>query len=363
MTALDAPPTGRATVARAAPRRELRGAVCGGLALALLALCVLAAGAGQLRIPPAEVLGSVLHRAGIDAGPLPVAARGEDVLWLVRFPRIALAVVVGLSLGCAGAAMQGVFRNPLAEPGIVGVSAGSALGASFVVVSGASALGGWTLPAGGFAGGLLASLAVYALARSGGRTEVVTLVLTGVAVNAFAGAGIGLLTFVSDNAALRAIASFNLGSLAGATWPAVAAVLPVAVAGIAVTLRCARQLDLLALGEGPAGHLGVRVQRLTFLLIVAVALLTAAATAFTGVVVFVGLVVPHVVRLAAGPAHRVVLPASALAGALVLVAADLVARTVVANQELPLGVLTSLVGGPFFLWLLRRERAESGGWA
>jgi iron complex transport system permease protein len=335
----------------------------GGLAVALVALCLVAAGAGQLRIPPAEVLGSVLRRLGFDGFSGPEAAQGENVLWLVRFPRIALAVVVGLSLGCAGAVMQGVFRNPLAEPGVVGVSAGAALGAAMVVVSGASALGGWTLPAGGFAGGLLASLAVYALARSGGRTEVVTLVLTGIAVNAFAGAGIGLLTFASDDRQLRTIASFNLGSLAGATWPAVAAVLPVAAGGVVVALRCAKQLDLLALGEAPAAHLGVRVQRLTFWLIVAVALLTAAATAFTGVVVFVGLVVPHVVRLAAGPAHRIVVPASALAGAVVLVAADLVARTAVTNQELPLGVLTSLVGGPFFLWLLRRERAQSGGWA
>ncbi|MDQ1711065.1 MAG: heme transport system permease protein [Frankiaceae bacterium] len=337
--------------------------VCVALGVTLLALCVVAAGAGQLHVSPAEVLGSVLHRIGVDAGPLPRAAQGENVLWLVRFPRIALAVVVGASLGCAGAVMQGVFRNPLAEPGVVGVSAGSALGAALVLVSGASALGAWTLPAGGFAGGVVASLAVYFLARSGGRTEVVTLVLTGVAVNAFAGAGIGLMTFAADGPRLRAIATFNLGSLAGATWPAVAAVLPVAVAGVAVSLRCARRLDLLALGEGAAGHLGVRVQRLTFALVVAVSLLTAAATAFTGIVVFVGLVVPHVVRLAAGPAHRVVVPASALGGAVVLVAADLVARTAVAGQELPLGVLTSLVGGPFFLWLLRRARAESGGWA
>lgn len=362
MTVTEAPAVPRAVAT--ATRRDRRPlGVCGGLALVLVALCVVAAGAGQLDIPPGEVVGSVLHRLGIDAGPLPSAAQGENVLWLVRFPRVVLAVLVGISLGCAGAVMQGVFRNPLAEPGVVGVSAGSALGASLVVVSGAAGLGAWTLPAGGFVGGLLASLAVYALARSDGRTEVVTLVLTGVAVNAFAGAGIGLLTFVSDNAQLRAIASFNLGSLAGATWPAVAAALPVAVVGLAVTVRCARQLDLLSLGETAAGHLGVRVQRLTFILVVAVALLTAAATAFTGVVVFVGLVVPHVVRLAVGPAHRVVVPASALAGAVVLVAADLVARTAVAGQELPLGVLTSIVGGPFFLWLLRRARAESGGWA
>jgi iron complex transport system permease protein len=340
-----------------------RSVTCAALAVVLLAACVVSAGAGQLGIPPSEVVGSVLHRLGIDAGTLPSTPRADDVLWLVRFPRIVLAVVVGLSLGCAGAVMQGVFRNPLAEPGVVGVSAGSALGAALVVVSGVAGLGGWTLPAGGFAGGLVAAFAVYSLARSGGRTEVVTLVLTGVAVNAFAGAGIGLLTFLSDDAQLRAIASFNLGSLAGATWAAVAAVVPVAVAGTAVALRCARQLDLLALGEGPAAHLGVRVQRLTLVLVVAVALLTAAATAFTGIVVFVGLVVPHVVRLAVGPAHRVVVPASALAGALVLVTADLVARTAVTNQELPLGVLTSLVGGPFFLWLLRRERADAGGWA
>ncbi|MEV6306009.1 iron ABC transporter permease [Actinoplanes sp. NPDC051861] len=339
-----------------------RVATIGLLGVALLTVAMIAAGRGQVPISPAEVLGSLAHRLGLDVGPLPAAVQGENALWLVRFPRVVLAVVVGASLGCAGALMQGVFGNPLAEPGIVGVSAGAAVGAAAAIVGGITIFGAWSIAAAAFAGGMVTTLIVYAMSRAAGRTEVVTLVLTGVAVNATAGAVLGLLMFLTDDDGVRAIAFWQLGSLAQATWNAVAVAAPCALIGLAVAGVCARRLDLLALGERPARHLGVDTERLRLTAIVATALLTASAVAFTGIISFVGLVVPHLIRMIAGPGHRVLIPASALAGAVVVVTGDLIARTAIEYQELPLGVLTAVVGGPAFFWLLRRTRARAGGW-
>ncbi|MFY1636328.1 FecCD family ABC transporter permease [Solwaraspora sp. WMMB335] len=342
-----------------AARRPL---LLAGLAAALVVAGVVAAGTGQVQIAPAEVVASVLHRIGLDVGTLSAAPHAESALWIVRFPRVVLAAVVGACLGCAGAVMQGIFGNPLAEPGVIGVSAGAAVGAALAIVTGVAAAGGWVLAAAAFAGGLITTYLVYVLSRADGRTEIVTLVLTGIAVNAVAGAAIGLLMFVTDAAGVQAIAFWNLGSLAQANWDAVAVALPCLVVGLAVALASAGKLDLLALGERPARHLGVDVERLRVRMIVVTALLGAAAVAFTGVISFIGLVVPHLVRMVAGPGHRVLLPASALGGALVVIAADLAARTLVEYQEMPLGVLTAVVGGPAFFWLLRRTRRRAGGW-
>jgi len=206
-------------------------------------------------------------------------------------------------------------------------------------------------------------LAVYGAARADGRTEVVTLVLTGVALNALLGAVIGLLTYVSTDAELRSLTFWTLGSTAQATWTKVVVVAPLAALGIAVALRNASKLDLLALGERPARHLGLPVERFRVKMLVITAVLTAAAVAVSGIILFIGLVIPHLIRMIAGPAHRVLLPASVLAGAAILVIADLIARTAAAPAEIPLGVLTSLVGSPFFFWQLRRTRASQGGWA
>jgi iron complex transport system permease protein len=336
--------------------------VLGTLALALLMAVGAGAAVGAFSVSPGELIGAVTHKVGLDLGPRPDQLT-ESVLWDIRFPRVVLAVVVGAALGCAGATMQGTFANPLAEPGIVGVSAGAALGAVVAIVIGFTALGTWSLTSSAFVGGLVTVVAVYFAARDNGRTEVVTLILTGIAVNAFAGALIGLLTFFSDDAELRAITFWNLGSVATATWPKVAAVAPLALAGVALTTVHARKLDLLALGDRPARHLGIDVERLRMGLLTVVAVLTAAAVAVSGIILFVGLVVPHLVRMVAGPGHRLLLPASALGGGTLLVLADLAARTVAAPAEVPLGVITALVGSPFFFWLLRRTRARQGGWA
>lgn len=332
------------------------------LAAGLVVTAIVAAGVGAYPIPPAEIVGSLLRGIGLEWGTAPDPL-SEEVLWNVRFPRVVLAMLVGATLALAGAMMQGVFGNPLAEPGVIGVSSGAAVGAVIVIALGLSALGHWTVIAAAFAMGMGTTMLVYALSRAGGRAEAVTLLLTGIAVNAVAGAFIGGATFFSENAELRSITSWQMGSVGSATWPKVWAALPFAAVGIVAAPFFARRLDLLSLGENAARHLGVDVERLRLALIAVIALLTSSAVAFAGVINFVGLVVPHMIRMISGPGHRVLLPASVLGGALVLVAGDLVARTIAAPQEVPLGIITALIGGPFFFWLLRRTRTRQGGWA
>ncbi|KAB8168518.1 iron chelate uptake ABC transporter family permease subunit [Streptomyces sp. 3MP-14] len=332
-----------------------------GLVVALVVVALVSVATGAYDIPLGDVISSVLHRAGLGGEPLDRV--GESVLWDARLPRVVLAVLVGAALGCAGALMQGVFGNPLAEPGVIGISSGAAVGAVAAIAFGLDFLGNWTVTVFAFVAGLATVLLVYVLSRSDGRTEVVTLILTGIAVNAFAGALIGMCVFFADNAQITGITFWQLGSLSQATWPKVLAVLPCALAGLLIAPWYARRLDLLALGERPARHLGVDVERLRVVLILVTALLTASAVAMAGIITFVGLLVPHLLRMAAGPGHRFLLPGSALGGALVLVSADLVARTAAQPAELPLGVLTALIGSPFFFWLLRRTRRRQGGWA
>jgi iron complex transport system permease protein len=327
----------------------------------LIAVCVASAGIGAMKIPASEVISSLFHKSGLDVGH--VSDVNHTVLWSIRFPRVVLGILVGACLGMAGAAMQGVFGNPLAEPGIIGVSSGAALGAVLSIVLGISTFGSWTVTLFAFIGGLVTTMAVYLMSRANGRTEVVTLILTGVALNALAGAIIGLCTYVADDAELREITFWNLGSLGGANWKIVGALIPFALVGLIVLPRFAKSLDLLSLGDKGARHLGVDTERVRLIVITVTAVLVGAAVAAAGVVGFVGLVVPHLIRLIAGPRHALLLPASALLGAIVTVAADLASRTVASPTELPLGVLTALLGTPFFLWLLRRTRARQGGWA
>jgi iron complex transport system permease protein len=341
-----------------------------GVALAVLLVGGILASAllGQLPITPAEVVGSLLRAAGIPNGWAPSDSIVESTLWIVRFPRIVMAIVVGASLAAAGAVMQAIFGNPLAEPGVVGVSSGAALGAATAIVLGAGTLGTtvfaeYSVAIFAFLGGLLATLLVYFVSRANGRTEVVTLLLTGIAVNAFAGAGLAFVLFASDAASREQIIFWQLGSLNGSLWSEVVVVAVVGIAGVLVAILLGRRYDLLALGERNARHLGLDVERLRLLSIVVVALLTGVAVAFVGIIAFVGLVVPHVVRMLLGPQHRALIVASAFGGAVLMLAADLLARTIVPGAELPIGMLTSLVGGPFFFFLLWRQRRRSGGWA
>jgi iron complex transport system permease protein len=332
------------------------------LAVALPLVAVFAAARGAYPVPFTDVVGSILRPLGLPIGT-PPDALAQSVLWDIRFPRVVLGILVGGALGCGGALLQGGFSNPLAEPGVIGVSSGAAMGAVAIIALGFAPFGSWSIVGAAFVGGLVTVIGVYLSSREGGRTEVVTLVLTGIAVNAATGAVIGLLMFWSSDAQLRSITFWTLGSLAQATWPKVAVVAPIAIIGLAVAPRLGPRLDLLALGERPARHLGVDVERTRLVVILLVALLTAAAVAVAGILVFVGLVIPHLVRMIAGPYHRALIVASTLGGAVLLVLADLVSRTIAAPAEVPLGVITALIGSPFFLWQLRRTRAAQGGWA
>jgi iron complex transport system permease protein len=316
---------------------------------------------GAVRVPPTAVLGILLDHAGISTG-LDFTRQQEAVVWNIRVPRTLLALVVGAGLATAGCALQGIFRNPLADPGIIGVSSGAALGAVGIIILGVAPLGAWSTPAAAFAGGLVLTLMVYALSRQNGRTEVVTLVLTGVALNAIAGGLIGFALFFATDAQLRNVVFWQLGSVGGATWPNVRPAMLVAVLALVPLMRYGHRLNLLALGEREAYHLGVDTERLRLEIIGLAALATAAAVSFAGIISFVGLVVPHMLRLMLGPDHRRLLPASALLGAATIALADLVARTIVAPAEMPLGVVTALAGGPYFLWLIHRTRRAQGGW-
>jgi iron complex transport system permease protein len=343
--------------------RRLRRLLVGAAVAALLVIAILlGAGLGAIRIPPGDVVATLLWKLGL--GDAPANGTG-DVLWGIRAPRVALAMSVGAALSVSGALLQGIFRNPLADPTIVGISSGAAVGASVAIVAGATLLsttGLGTVAIFAFAGALVTALLVYSLARHEGRTEVVTLILTGIALNAVAMGIVGLMTFMATDEELRSLSFWTLGSLAGATWPAVKLAAPIALLACVLAPLLARSLDAIALGEAEAEHLGVRTERLRIVAIAIAALATGAAVAVAGILSFIGLVVPHVVRLCAGPNHGFLLPASAAGGAAAAVLADLAARTIAVPQEVPLGVVTALAGGPFFLWLLRRTRSEHGAW-
>ncbi|HEX2890898.1 iron ABC transporter permease [Vineibacter terrae] len=338
-----------------------------GVVPVLLALAALAAVAGlvglalgPLRIGLADMLAAVAYRLGLaNAG---VAPQEEAVLFAIRLPRVLLSLAVGAALAASGAAMQGLFRNPLADPGLVGVSSGAALAAVATIVLGDKVLHlldaaarPWALPATAFVGGLAATALVRRFGLRDGRASVATILLAGVAINALCAAGIGFLTFVADEQQLRSLVFWTMGSLGAATWTALPLALPLIVIPTILIMRATRALDAFALGEREAAHLGVDVERLKRRLLILVALATSASVSVCGIIGFVGLVVPHLLRLMCGPGHRLVLPGAALLGAALLTAADLAARLAVAPAELPIGVVTALVGGPFFLWLLVRR--------
>lgn len=344
-------------------RPSARYATFMSIAVVLMAVgIVVSASIGQLTIPASEVIGTVLRAIGVDSSWTPSDEITVQALWQIRFPRVVASLIVGAALAVAGAVMQAIFGNPLAEPGVVGVSSGAALGAAAGIVIGGAASTSFGLAGMAFAGSLLAIVLVYTMARANGRTEVVTLLLTGIAVTAFGGAGLALLVFMGDTSAREQIIFWQLGSLNGSRWNEVAVMAILGAIGITLAWALGRKYDLLALGERTAGHLGLRVEQLRVVSILIVAVLTGAAVAFVGIISFVGLVVPHAVRMMLGPSHRRLILASALGGAVLMVFADAIARTAVGGADLPIGLLTSLIGGPFFFYLLRRARGKAGGW-
>jgi iron complex transport system permease protein len=339
-------------------------------AAALVALLVVAAArsasVGVVEVSAAQVVSLLAESVGL--GPL--ASDVPDVqraaFWVIRLPRVLFGALLGASLAIAGASMQGLMRNPLADPGLVGTSSGGALGAALVIVVGwrywpqaMAGAGAWALPLGAGLGALAATAAVYRLASRRGRADLGTLVLAGVAVNALVGAGLGLMIHWADEAQLRDLTAWSLGGLGRATWGAVKVGGVVMAAATLALLREGGRLNAALLGEDDARSLGVDVQALRRRVIGWAALAVGAGVSFAGVVGFVGLVVPHLLRLWMGADHRALLTCSALLGASTLLLADVAARTWAAPAELPLGVVTSLLGAPFFLWLLARYTSHA----
>ena len=289
----------------------------------------------------------------------PVVRREHLVLFGVRLPRMLLGAFVGGALAIAGAMMQGLFRNPLADPGLIGVSSGAALAAVTVIVLGSTPALAWmrvfgfyALPVAAFAGGLVTSLVLVWIANRSGTLSVATLLLSGVAIAAIAGALTGLMAYVSNDRDLRDMTLWSMGSLSGSSWTKVIAILPFMVVLAIVTPSLTRALNGFLLGEAEAYHLGIAVERVKLVIVVTTAVAVGAAVAVAGIIGFVGLVVPHFVRLLTGPDHRMVLPVSAVLGAALVVAADVVARIIVAPAELPLGIVMAAIGGPVFLHLV-----------
>jgi iron complex transport system permease protein len=333
-----------------------------GMGVFLLAISFIAGSArGAYAISPFELMNVVWD-----------ALTGSDdtspqhmVFMNIRLPRLLLGVAAGAALGLSGALMQGLFRNPLADPGLIGISSGAALAAGITIVLGSvwfpdlpRTLGSWTLVVMAFAGSLCVTLVVYTLSQQEGATRVGLMLLAGIAINALAGAGLGFLTFLASDEQLRSIQFWLLGSLGGARWSAVALVGAAVFIAVCAGITLARPLNAIALGESQAALLGVPVERVKRYAVLVTALAVGAVTATTGIIGFVGLVAPHCVRMLAGPDHRVVLPGSALLGAALVLLADSVARTAVKPAELPLGILTAFVGVPFFLLLLRHFKSR-----
>lgn len=353
---------GSVVSARLRPRRAsraTRAAIVGaGLGIVLVVVAATSASVGQFTTSPADVIDSfgrvVFH------GASPTDSAVDSVLWTIRFPRTTLSLLAGACLAVAGAVMQGVFANPLAEPSIVGVSSGASVGAAAVIVFGVSSVLSWALPVAAFLAALIVTFVVWALSRVTGAAAVLTLVLTGIAVNAIGAAATSFLIFLGDTASREQIIFWQLGTLAGASWTDVSVTAAVFAVGFVGCLLVRGQLDVLALGDASASSTGVAVERLRVLALGLVCLLTGIAVAFCGIIAFVGLIVPHAIRLLVGPSHRYLIPLSALGGAVLLGAADIAARTVVPFADLPIGIFTAVAGGPLFLLLLRRTLRAQG---
>jgi iron complex transport system permease protein len=350
-------PPGRAELAPGPGPARLRPGLLAGGAAALAGAALLAVLVGPVRLGPGAVLAELAGRLPLVDTTSGLTAQEQAILWQLRLPRVVLGGLVGALLALAGAAYQGVFRNPLADPYLLGAAAGAGLGATLAIAYGPDTRG-WPvdlLPLAAFAGAVVGVVAAYALGRAGGVRTATSLILSGVAVAAFLTA---IQTYVQqrESETLREVYGWILGRLTTAGWHEVVLVVPYALASGAVILLHRRLLDVLAVGDDEASTLGVPAARVRLLVVAAATLATAAAVAVSGLIGFVGIIVPHTVRLVAGSSHRLLLPLSLVGGATFLILADLAARTVSAPAELPIGVVTAFVGAPFFALVLRTSR-------
>lgn len=331
--------------------------ILGGVLLLLLVVVMIVSAAhGAAQIPYADVARLILRGLGFNVA-VDVSTSQATIVNQVRLPRIAVGALAGAALAAAGVTLQGTFRNPLADPSIIGVSVGGSLGAVVAISLGLANSGLWVLPIFAFVGAMGAALLVYVLSLANGKSQPATLLLAGVAVNAFLGALISaLLLFTNQFPELQAILSWLIGGLRGLGWAHAGAIAGPVLVTIALLFAFARDLNLMLLGEETAQGLGIDVGRTRFVLLMLAALVTGSAVSIAGPIGFVGLVVPHMLRLIVGPDHRLLLPVSALGGAVFLVATDTIARTIIQPAELQVGIITNLLGAPFFLYLLYRNR-------
>lgn len=331
------------------------------LGILLLMAVLFSLTVGAVSIPVQDVAVILLKRLGLFSS-WSVDSTHETVLFAIRLPRIVMTLLIGATLGISGAALQGLFRNPLVEPGLIGVSGGAAMAVVLLVVFG-TALQEWVrwlydslLPLAAFSGGLVSTLLVLKLSQSNGKTSITVLILIGVALNALTGAVIGLAIFYADENQLRTFTFWTLGDLGGATWDKLMVGIPLLLVSISALLFFPAQLDAFALGEAEAFHMGVPVERTKQTIIFFSALGVGVAVSLAGMIGFIGLVVPHLIRVLFRSDHRLVLPASVLGGALLLVLADILSRILVQPAELPIGVVTALIGTPFFIGLLLKAK-------
>ncbi|MFD2940253.1 FecCD family ABC transporter permease [Flavobacterium notoginsengisoli] len=334
------------------------------LTFGLFAVVLFSLGLGAMYIPVLDVI-TILAKKMEIINFTAADDLAENVLLYVRLPRIILGLLVGAALGISGAAIQGIFRNPLAEPGLIGISAGASLFAvliigmeSLLLVSLSELLGFYLLAFGAFAGAGLAAMSVYQFSRTDGKPNVATMLLAGIAINALAGALTGLLTYTADEQQLRTITFWMLGSLGGANWDMIIGITPFILIPLFLLPLYGKGLNLFAIGEHQAEQIGMNPQKIKNRVVILSTLAVGACVSVTGIIGFVGLLVPHIVRMIGGADHRLVLPASALLGALVLTVSDLLARILAAPVELPIGVITALLGAPVFLYILYKDKKK-----
>jgi iron complex transport system permease protein len=318
-------------------------------------------GMGAVIITPLQIAGIFCKAMGVTTN-IAFTESQEAVMMAIRLPRVLLAILVGAALSVSGAAMQGLFRNPLADPSLIGISSGASLAAVASIVLGLNSIttltgiwGSYTLSIITFAGAFLTAIVVYRLSQSGGKTIIATMLLAGIAINALAAAGTGVFTYAANDAQLRSITFWMLGSLGAATWNNVLGILPFTLLPVIILPTMAKALNAFALGEANAAHLGTNTERVKKTVVLLTALSVGATVAVAGVISFIGLVVPHIIRLLLGPDNRYLLLIAPLLGAFLLVSADVLARTVFIPAELPIGIITSLIGAPVFLYIVIKE--------
>ncbi len=335
------------------------------LTAVLVLTMVISSCVGAVQISFSELISIIAYHTGL-SDHQNFEAQQAAVFLNLRLPRVLLGVLIGAALGVSGAAIQGLFRNPLAEPGLIGISSGATLFAVVMIVLETKIfkeltgiIGFYALSLASFVGAGLTTMLVYRIAMRNGKTIITTLLLGGIAINALAGAFIGLLTYMATDAQLRNITFWSLGSLGGASWPTVTTLLPFVLIPVFGLPFLAKSLNALALGESQAMHMGVNVKVVKRIIIAMATMAVGASVAVAGMIAFIGLIIPHILRMTFTADHRLVVPGAALLGAALLTMADLIARTVVAPAELPIGILTAMIGAPVFIYIVITERNKN----